>query len=153
MAQPRPLAPRNTSSSIIQQSPNPSSHVSTATIHLPPRHRSRHRPQGAAWVAKTLSSSPAAILPHNQLSQKRRHGRGIEFVIEVVGSKAIAVKVDVSQPAGIVSLFEKTVKHCGHLDTVVSNFRCAAFGRISEVTPEESERLFTVDTRGWLLVA
>jgi len=34
---------------------------------------------------------------------------------------------------------------------MVSNFRYANFGGISEVTLEEPGRAFTVETRGWLL--
>ncbi len=41
----------------------------------------------------------------------------VVFEIEAHGSKASAVKMDVSQPTGIVCLFEKIVEHYGHLDT------------------------------------
>jgi len=45
------------------------------------------------------------------------------------GSKAIAIKGYVSQPAGIVSLFEKIVEHYGDLDIVVSNSGLERFAR------------------------
>lgn len=73
--------------------------------------------------------------------------------IEALGGKAIAIKGDVSQPAEIVSLFEKAKAHYGHIDIVVSNSGVESFGHISEITPEEFNRVFTVNTRGQLLVA
>ena len=73
--------------------------------------------------------------------------------IEALGSKAIAIKGDVSKPADIVTLFEKALQHYGHLDIVVSNSGVESFGHISEITPEEFDRVFVVNTRGQLLVA
>ncbi|KAI4199191.1 MAG: hypothetical protein LQ350_004747 [Teloschistes chrysophthalmus] len=73
--------------------------------------------------------------------------------IEAQGAKAIAFKADVSQPAEIIDLFEKAMKHYGHLDIVVSNSGVESFGHISEITPEEFDRVFMVNTRGQLLVA
>lgn len=77
----------------------------------------------------------------------------VVFEIEALGGKAIAIKADVSQPAEIVELFEKAMKHYGHLDIVVSNSGVESFGHISEITPEEFDRVFMVNTRGQLLVA
>ncbi|KAL8668049.1 MAG: hypothetical protein Q9202_000027 [Teloschistes flavicans] len=73
--------------------------------------------------------------------------------IEALGAKAIAIKADVSQPAEIVELFDKAMKHYGHLDIVVSNSGVESFGHISEITPAEFDRVFMVNTRGQLLVA
>ena len=73
--------------------------------------------------------------------------------IGALGAKAIAIKGDVSQPAEIVALFDKAIEHYGHLDIVVSNSGVESFGHISEITPEEFDRVFTVNTRGQLLVA
>lgn len=73
--------------------------------------------------------------------------------IESLGSRAIALKADVSKPAEIVTLFEQAVKHFGRLDIVVSNAGVESFGHVSEITAEEFERVFSVNTRGQLLVA
>ena len=73
--------------------------------------------------------------------------------IEALGSKAIAIQADVSKPADIAALFEKAVKHFGHLDVVLSNAGVETFQHISEITPEEFDRVFSVNTRGQLLVA
>lgn len=73
--------------------------------------------------------------------------------IEALGSRAIAIAADVSKPAEIATLFEKAVRHFGKLDIVVSNSGVETFGHISEVTVEEFDRVFAVNTRGQLLVA
>ena len=73
--------------------------------------------------------------------------------IEALGSKAVAIKGDVSIPAEIVSLFDQAVKHYGRLDIVVSNSGVESFGHISEITPEEFDRVFHVNTRGQLFTA
>lgn len=73
--------------------------------------------------------------------------------IEALGSSAIAIAADVSKPAEIATLFEKAVAHFGKLDIVVSNSGVESFGHISEVTAEEFDRVFAVNTRGQLLVA
>ena len=73
--------------------------------------------------------------------------------IEALGSKAVAIKGDVSKPAEIVSLFDQAVKHYGRLDIVVSNSGVESFGHISEITPEEFDRVFHVNTRGQLFTA
>ena len=73
--------------------------------------------------------------------------------IEALGSRAIAIAADVTKPAEIASLFEKAVQHYGKLDIVVSNSGVESFGHISEITPEEFDRVFSVNTKGQLLVA
>ena len=73
--------------------------------------------------------------------------------IESLNSRAIALKADVSNPAEIVTLFEQAVAHFGKLDIVVSNAGVESFGHVSEISVEEFERVFSVNTRGQLLVA
>ena len=73
--------------------------------------------------------------------------------IESLGSRAIAIKADVSKPAEVSALFEQAVEHFGRLDIVVSNAGVESFGHVSEITPEEFDRVFAVNTRGQLLVA
>lgn len=68
--------------------------------------------------------------------------------IESLGQKAISIKADVSKPAEIVQLFEKAIEHFGKLDIVVSNSGLEHFGKIEDVTAEEFDRIFAVNTRG-----
>lgn len=73
--------------------------------------------------------------------------------IETLGSRAIAIAADMSKPAEIAMLFEKAIDHYGKLDIVVSNSGVESFGHISEVTAEEFDRVFAINTKGQLLVA
>ena len=73
--------------------------------------------------------------------------------IEAMGSRAVAIAADVTKPHEIATLFDKAVEHYGKLDIVVSNSGVESFQHISEITPEEFDRVFAVNTRGQLLVA
>ena len=73
--------------------------------------------------------------------------------IQQIGSQGIAIKADVTKPVEIASMFEQAIEHYGHLDIVVSNSGVESFGHISEITAEEFDRVFAVNTRGQLLVA
>jgi tetrahydroxynaphthalene reductase len=70
--------------------------------------------------------------------------------IEVMGRH---IKADISQPASIAKLFSDAYEHFKHIDIVVSNSGVESFGHISEITPEEIDRVFAVNTKGQLLVA
>lgn len=73
--------------------------------------------------------------------------------IEKMGRKAIAIKADVSKPQETAHMFKQAKEHYGHIDIVVSNSGLESFGHISEITPEEFDRVFSVNTRGQLFVA
>jgi NAD(P)-dependent dehydrogenase (short-subunit alcohol dehydrogenase family) len=53
----------------------------------------------------------------------------------------------------IASLFEQASRYYGHIDIVVSNSGLEHFGSLQEVTPEEFDRVFAVNTRGQFFVA
>ena len=77
----------------------------------------------------------------------------VQEIKETHGQDAIAIKADVSKPEEVRMLFKKAVAHFGKLDIVVSNSGLESFGHISEITPEEFDRVFAVNTRGQLFVA
>ena len=101
--------------------------------------------------ALELASRGASLV----INYAKSGGPAEKVVSEIrgMGGKAVAIKADVSQPAEIVALFDAAKKHYGHLDIVVSNSGVESFGHISEITPEEFDRVFTVNTRAQLLVA
>jgi tetrahydroxynaphthalene reductase len=70
-----------------------------------------------------------------------------------MGRRAIAIQADISKPSSIISLFEQAYAHFGHIDIVISNSGVESFGHISEITPEEIDRVLAVNTKGQLLVA
>ena len=73
--------------------------------------------------------------------------------VEARGQKAIAVRADMSKPSEIAALFDQAVKHFGKLDIVISNSGLEHFGKLEDVTPEEFDRTFAVNTRGQFFVA
>jgi NAD(P)-dependent dehydrogenase (short-subunit alcohol dehydrogenase family) len=73
--------------------------------------------------------------------------------IEASGTRAIAVKADISNPAEIGKLFDKAQSHFGKLDIVVSNSGIEHFASIEDVTPEEFDQVFNLNTRGQFFVA
>jgi tetrahydroxynaphthalene reductase len=73
--------------------------------------------------------------------------------IKSLGSDAVAIQADVSQVPQIVQLFDEAVKVFGGLDVVCSNSGVVSFGHLSEVTEEEFDRVFNLNTRGQFFVA
>ncbi|EGY23743.1 tetrahydroxynaphthalene reductase [Verticillium dahliae VdLs.17] len=73
--------------------------------------------------------------------------------IKKSGSDAVAIKANVSVVDEIVSLFEQGVKAWGKLDIVCSNSGVVSFGHVKDVTPEEFDRVFNINTRGQFFVA
>ena len=69
------------------------------------------------------------------------------------GGDAIAIKANVSEVSQIISLFEKAVEHYGQLDIVCSNSGVVTFGHLKDVTEEEYDRVFKINTRGQFFVA
>jgi len=70
-----------------------------------------------------------------------------------LGSDAIAIQADVSQVSQTVRLFEEGVEVFGGLDIVCSNAGVVSFGHLSEITEEEFDRVFNINTRGQFFVA
>ena len=73
--------------------------------------------------------------------------------IKALGSDAVALQANVSQVPQTVELFERAVKVFGGIDIVCSNAGVVSFGHLSEVTEEEFDRVFNVNTRGQFFVA
>jgi tetrahydroxynaphthalene reductase len=82
-------------------------------------------------------------------------GPADEIVEEIksLGSEAVAIQADVRQVPQIIRLFEEAVKSYGGLDIVCSNAGVVSFGHLSEVTEEEFDRVFGLNTRGQFFVA
>lgn len=74
-------------------------------------------------------------------------------LIKKNGSDASAVKANVAHVDEIVRLFEEAHKKFGKLDIVCSNSGVVSFGHIKDVTPEEFDRVFNINTRGQFFVA
>jgi len=77
-------------------------------------------------------------------------------VVESIKSKggdAIAIKANVANVSETIKMFEQAVKHYGQLDIVCSNSGVVSFGHMKDITEEEFDRVFSINTRGQFFVA
>jgi tetrahydroxynaphthalene reductase len=81
------------------------------------------------------------------------HAERVVDEIKGLGSDAIALKADIRQVPQTVKLFDDAVAHFGHLDIAVSNSGVVSFGHLNDVTEEEFDRVFSLNTRGQFFVA
>ena len=73
--------------------------------------------------------------------------------IKKSGSDAASVKANVSDVSQIEALFAEALKIFGRLNIVCSNSGVVSFGHVKDVTPEEFDRVFHINTRGQFFVA
>jgi tetrahydroxynaphthalene reductase len=69
------------------------------------------------------------------------------------GSDAAAIRANMAVVDEIVRLFDEAVQVFGKLDIVCSNSGVVSFGHVKDVTPEEFDRVFNINTRGQFFVA
>jgi tetrahydroxynaphthalene reductase len=81
------------------------------------------------------------------------HAEKVVAEIKALGSDAIAMQADIRQVPQIVKLFDDAVAHFGGLDIAVSNSGVVSFGHLKDVTEEEFDRVFSLNTRGQFFVA
>ncbi|KAJ0107609.1 versicolorin reductase [Diaporthe amygdali] len=73
--------------------------------------------------------------------------------IKSFGSDAVAIQADVRDVAQTVRLFDTAIAHFGRLDIAVSNSGTVSFGHLKDVTEDEFDRVFSLNTRGQFFVA
>ncbi|KAI4213335.1 MAG: hypothetical protein LQ351_004076 [Letrouitia transgressa] len=86
-------------------------------------------------------------------SNARESAEKVVAEIKALGSDAIALQADVRQVAQTAKLMDEAVKHYGGLDIVCSNAGVVSFGHLGDVTEEEFDRVFSINTRGQFFVA
>ncbi|RYO97388.1 hypothetical protein DL765_011232 [Monosporascus sp. GIB2] len=67
--------------------------------------------------------------------------------IKSLGSDAVAFKADIRQVPQTAKLMDDAVAHFGKLDIVCSNSGVVSFGHLGDVTEEEFDRVFSLNTR------
>ena len=73
--------------------------------------------------------------------------------IEGLGRKAIAIKADITQPEQITAMFDKAKATFGRIDFVISNSGREAFYPCGEVTPQQYDDIFALNTRAQFFIA
>ncbi|KAK3382217.1 hypothetical protein B0T24DRAFT_518103 [Lasiosphaeria ovina] len=86
-------------------------------------------------------------------SNSAEHAEKVVAEIKSYGTDAVALKADVRDVKQTVKLFEDAVAHFRRLDIVCSNAGVVSFGHLSEVTEDEFDRVFSLNTRGQFFVA
>ncbi|KAI0469982.1 putative hydroxysteroid dehydrogenase [Xylariaceae sp. FL0804] len=81
------------------------------------------------------------------------HAEQVVAQIRSFGSEAIALQADVRQVAQTAKLFDEAVAHFGRLDIAVSNSGVVSFGHLKDVSEDEFDRVFSLNTRGQFFVA
>ncbi|KZF19662.1 ESC reductase [Xylona heveae TC161] len=102
-------------------------------------------------IALELSRRGASVIVN--YTSNAEAAQEVVAAIKSFGQEAVAVKADVSKPPEIIQLFKTAIERFGKLDIVVSNSGIEHFAPIQNVTPEEFDRVFAVNTRGQFFVA
>ena len=104
-----------------------------------------------AGIALELGSRGASVV----VNYSRSAGPAEKVVSDIValGARAVAIQADISKPAQISHLFERALEYFGRIDVVVSNAGMEAFKREEEVTQEDYDKVFDLNTRGQFFVA
>ncbi|KAL3458194.1 Versicolorin reductase [Aspergillus heterothallicus] len=105
---------------------------------------------GAA-IALELGKRGAKVVVN--FAHSREAAEKVVAQIQQSGSEAAAIQADVGEPEQVARLMDETVALFGHLDIVSSNAGIVSFGHVKDVTPEEFDRVFRVNTRGQFFVA
>ncbi|MEH2299778.1 MAG: SDR family NAD(P)-dependent oxidoreductase [Nostoc sp.] len=95
--------------------------------------------EGAKVVVNYSSSPKKAEEVVNQIQQQ--------------GGEAMAIQADMSQVDQIQQLVTTAVEQYGQLDILISNAGIEHFGKLEEITPQDFERVFSVNLRGQLFAA
>jgi NADP-dependent 3-hydroxy acid dehydrogenase YdfG len=97
-----------------------------------------------------LATAQAAARAGARVVLASRSGEALRDIareLEAEGAEALAVEVDVGQPADVQRLLDEAVGRFGRVDTWVNNAAVDIWGRIEEVSDEDSRRLF--ETNFW----
>jgi NAD(P)-dependent dehydrogenase (short-subunit alcohol dehydrogenase family) len=78
---------------------------------------------------------------------------GVVAEISEKGGEAYAVRADMADPDAVVTLMDRAAELLGGIDVLVSNAGIEHFGALGDVTADEFDAVFAVNTRGQFLAA
>ncbi|KAK1763351.1 hypothetical protein QBC33DRAFT_499535 [Phialemonium atrogriseum] len=105
---------------------------------------------GAA-IAVELGRCGAKVVVN--YANSRESAEKVVAEIKSLGSDAVAFQADVRQVSQTTKLMDDAIAHFGALDIVCSNSGVVSFGHLGDVTEEEFDRVFSLNTRGQFFVA
>lgn len=102
-----------------------------------------------ASIARELASRGAAVAVN--YSGSKAEAEKVVADIKAAGGKAVAIQANLSDPASIGPLVEKTSKELGPIDVLVNNAGVYEFAPIEAVTVESFNKQFNLNVLGLLL--
>ncbi|KAK9425980.1 putative Short-chain dehydrogenase/reductase GME11373 [Seiridium unicorne] len=105
---------------------------------------------GAAMATKLGRAGAKVIVNY---ANSKDSAEKLAEKIKLPGTDSVALQADIRKVPQTVRLFDEAVKIWGGLDIVCSNAGVVSFGHLEEVTEEEFDRVFTINTRGQFFVA
>ena len=103
-----------------------------------------------AQIAKSFGEAGASVVV-NYASDKAGADK-VVAAITAAGSKAVAVKGDVSKSADAKAIIDAAISSYGKLDVLVNNSGVYEFGALEAITPEHFHKQFDINVLGLLLV-
>ena len=104
-----------------------------------------------AGIAERLAADGAAVVVN--YSRSAAPADALVKKIEAAGGKAIAIQADISQPAHVAQLFEKTTAAFQRVDILVNNAGIYEFGGLETVTPALIDKHYNLNVKGLLLAS
>lgn len=100
---------------------------------------------GRGIALKLAEEGATVVVAYREQAQQAEEVAG---AIRQGGSEALAIQADTSDISHIERLVTQTVEQYGKLDILVSNAGIEHFGALEEVTVEDFDHVFAVNTRG-----
>ncbi len=100
-------------------------------------------------IAIGFGREGANVIVNYSTSEER--AREVVREIEKLGSKAIAIKCDVSREDQVAEMVKTSIETFGRLDILVNNAGVGFLSEVTEKTGEEWDRTFGVNIRGTFL--
>jgi len=104
-----------------------------------------------AGMASLLAERGASVVINYSSSAKAAEALAED--INKSGGKAVAIQANISKTPEVEKLFKEAIDHFGKIDIVINNAGTEAFGPPEEVTEEEYDRVFGLNTRAQFFVA
>jgi 3-oxoacyl-[acyl-carrier protein] reductase len=103
-----------------------------------------------AGLARFLAERGASVVINYASSAKPALATVAE--IEKNGGKAVAIQANITKVPEITKLFEEAMKAFGKLDIVINNAGMESFTPTTEVTEEQFDAVFNLNTRAQFFV-
>lgn len=105
---------------------------------------------GKAIALKLVQEGAKVVINYSSKPEKAEE---VIRQIQQQGGDVIAVQADMSQVDQIQQLVTTTVEKYGQLDILVSNAGVEHFGKLEDITPQDFERVFSINVAGQLFAA